>query len=50
MAEQQLCAIEFFVRLGKSGSKTVQLILQAYGDDAMRRAAVFKWWKHFTDG
>jgi hypothetical protein len=42
MAEQQRCAIEFCVRLGKSGPKTLQLIHQAYEDDAMRRAAVFK--------
>jgi hypothetical protein len=50
MAGQQRCAIEFCVRLGKSGSETLQLIHQAYGDDAMERAAVFKWWKRFTDG
>jgi hypothetical protein len=50
IAEQQLCAVEFCVRLGKSGSETLQLIHQAYGDDAMRRAAVFKWWKRFRDG
>jgi hypothetical protein len=31
-------------------SETLQLILQAYGNDAMRRAAVFKWWKRFRDG
>jgi hypothetical protein len=31
-------------------SQTVQLIHQDYGDDAMRRSAVFKWWKRFTDG
>jgi hypothetical protein len=30
-------------------SETLQLIHQAYGDDAMRRAAVFKWWKYFRD-
>jgi hypothetical protein len=29
---------------------TLQLIHQAYGDDAMRRAAVFQWWKRFRDG
>jgi hypothetical protein len=50
MAEQQRCAIELWVRLGKSGSETLQFIHQAYGDDAMRRAAVFKWWKRFRDG
>jgi hypothetical protein len=33
--------------LEKNGSETLQLIHQAYGDDAMRRAAVFKWWKRF---
>jgi hypothetical protein len=49
MAKQQRCAIEFCVRLGKSGYETLQLI-QAYGNDAMRRAAVFKWWKRFRDG
>jgi hypothetical protein len=31
-------------------SETIQLIHQAYGDDAMRRSAVFKWWKRFRDG
>jgi hypothetical protein len=31
-------------------SETLQLIRQAYGDDAMRQAAVFKWWKLFRDG
>jgi membrane protein involved in colicin uptake len=41
-AKRQHCAIEFCVRLGKSGSETLQLIHQVYGDDVMRRAAVFK--------
>jgi hypothetical protein len=50
MAEQQRCAIEFCVRLGKSGPETLKLIRKAYGNDAMRRAAVFKWWKRFRDG
>jgi hypothetical protein len=50
MAERQRCAVEFYVRLRKSASEALQLILQAYGDDAMRRAAVFKWWKRFRDG
>jgi len=40
LLESQRCAIEFCVRLGKSGLETLQLIHQAYGDDAMRRAAV----------
>jgi hypothetical protein len=48
MAEQQHCVIEFCVWIAKSGSETLQLIHQAYGD-AMRRAVVFKWWKCFRD-
>jgi hypothetical protein len=31
-------------------SETLKLIHQAYGDDAMGRAAVFKWWKRFRHG
>jgi hypothetical protein len=50
LVERQSWAIEFCVWLGKSGSETLQLIHQAYGDDAMRRAAVFKKRKRFTDG
>jgi hypothetical protein len=38
MAEQQHCGIEFCVQLGRSGSETLQLIHQAYGDDAVRQA------------
>jgi predicted sugar kinase len=37
------------VQLGKNGLETLQLIHQAYGDDAMRQAVVFKWWKCFRD-
>jgi hypothetical protein len=31
-------------------SETLQFIHEAYGDDEMRRTAVFKRWKRFTDG
>jgi hypothetical protein len=50
MAERQRYAIEFCVRLGKSGLETLQLIREVYGGNAMRRAAVFKLWKRFRDG
>jgi hypothetical protein len=50
LVERQRCAIEFCVRLGRSGSETLQFSHQAYGDDALRRSAVFKWWKSFRDG
>jgi hypothetical protein len=50
MLARYRCAIEFCVRIGKSGSETLQLIHEAYGDDAMRRVSVFKWRKRFRDG
>jgi hypothetical protein len=50
MAEQQRYTIEFCVRLEKSGSETLHHIHEAYGDDAMRQAAVFNRWKRFRDG
>jgi hypothetical protein len=49
MVEGQHCAIEFCVRFEKCGSETLQLIRQDYEDDAMRRAAVFKWWMRCRD-
>jgi hypothetical protein len=50
LVERQCCVVEFCVWLGKSGSDSLQLIHQAYGDDAVRRTAVFKWWKRLRDG
>jgi hypothetical protein len=47
MAEQQRCGTELCVRFGKSGSETPQFIHHTNGDDVMRRATVFKWWKCF---
>jgi hypothetical protein len=41
MAEKQRWVTEFCVQFGKSVSETLQLIHQAYGQNAMRRAAVF---------
>jgi hypothetical protein len=49
MAEQLDMSLVEHQRCGLN-SETLQLIHQAYGDDAMRRAAVFKWWKRFRDG
>jgi hypothetical protein len=50
LVECQCYVIEFCVQLGKHGSVTLQFIHQAYGDDTMRQAVVFKWWKQFRDG
>jgi hypothetical protein len=41
LVERQRCAIEFWNSTAHP---------KAYGEDAMRPAAVFKYWKRFRDG
>jgi len=38
------------VKLGKSGSETLQLLRTAYGDAVLSSAQVFRWHKAFKDG
>jgi hypothetical protein len=40
--EQQM-NIKFLVKLGKSGSKIREMLVQVYGDNAMKKRAVYKW-------
>jgi len=47
---RQRCAIEFCVKLGKSGNETLEMLWQAYSGETLSRAAVFQWWRHFKDG
>jgi len=47
---RQRYVIEFCVKLGKSGNKTLELLRQAYGGETLSHAAVFHWWRHFKDG
>ena len=47
---RQRYVIEFCVKLGKSGNKTLELLRQAYGGETLSHAAVFQWWRHFKDG
>jgi hypothetical protein len=44
------CAIEFCVKLGKSGEGMLEMSQTAYGAEAMNRTTVFRWSKHFKDG
>jgi hypothetical protein len=39
--------VKFYQKLGKSASKTFQMIKQAHGE-ALGRSAVFKWHKRFA--
>uniref|UniRef100_A0A803TIB7 Mos1 transposase HTH domain-containing protein n=2 Tax=Anolis carolinensis TaxID=28377 RepID=A0A803TIB7_ANOCA len=47
---EQRYAIKFCVKLGKSGSETLQLLRTAYGDAVLSSAQVFRWHKAFKDG
>jgi hypothetical protein len=42
--------IKFLVKLGKSGSKIREMLVQVYGDNAMKKIAVYKWMTRFSEG
>jgi len=46
----QCYAIKFCVKLGKSGSKTLQMWRTAYGDAVLSSSQVLRWYKVFKDG
>ena len=48
--EQQKKNIKFLVKLGKSGNEIREMLVQVYGDNAMKRTAVYKWVKRFSEG
>ncbi|PNF22077.1 hypothetical protein B7P43_G08889 [Cryptotermes secundus] len=41
---------EFLVKLGKNGSEIREILVQVYGDNAMKKMAVCKWVIHFSEG
>ncbi|XP_029672795.1 protein GVQW3-like [Formica exsecta] len=47
---EQRANIKFCVKLEKSPTKTLQMIQQAYGDSAMHKSNVMKWYKRFREG
>jgi len=47
---EQCYAIKFCAKLGKSGSKTLQLLRTTYGDAALSSSQVFRWHKAFKGG
>jgi hypothetical protein len=42
--------IKFFVKLGKSGSKIREMLVQVYRDIAVKKTAVYKRVTQFSDG
>jgi len=47
---EQQTNIKFLVKLGKSGNKIREMLVQVYGDNAMKKTAVYKWVKRFSEG
>ena len=47
---EQRTNIKFLVKLGKSGYKIREMLVQVYGDNAMKKTAVYKWVKRFSEG
>ena len=45
LESEQRTNIKFLVTLGKSGNKIREMLVQVYGDNAMKKTAVYKWVK-----
>ena len=42
--------IKFLVKLGRSGNEIREMLVQIYRDNAMKKTAVYKWVKCFSEG
>jgi len=47
---EQRTNIKFLVKLGKSGNEIREMLVQVYWDSAMKKTAVYKWVKRFSEG
>ncbi|GFW92050.1 protein GVQW3 [Trichonephila clavipes] len=47
--DQRIC-IKFCSKLGKTATETYNMMKTAFGDEAMSRARVFKWFRRFKEG
>jgi hypothetical protein len=41
---------ELIVKLGKSGSKIREMLVQVYRNNTMKKTAVYKWVTRFSEG
>ena len=46
---EQQTNIKFLVKLGKSGNKIREMLVQVSRDNAMKKTAVYKWVKRFSE-
>jgi hypothetical protein len=47
---EQRVAIKFCLKAGLSATETLVLVQKAYGNEAMKRLNVFRWYFRFRDG
>jgi len=47
---EQRMNITFLVKLGKSGNEIREMLVQVYGDNAVKKTAVHEWLKRFSEG
>ena len=47
---EQRLAIKFCFKAGKSATEPLQMVNAAYGDQALSRSNVFRWYGRFRDG
>ena len=47
---EQRTNVRFLVKLGKSGKEIREMLVQVYGDNAMKKTEVYKWVKLFSEG
>jgi hypothetical protein len=50
MAEMNRVAIKFCFKAGLSATETLVLVQKAYGNEALNRSNVFRWYSRFRDG
>jgi hypothetical protein len=43
-------AIKFSFKAGLSATETLVLVQKAYGNEALKRSNVFRWYSRFQDG
>jgi len=46
---EQRTNIKFLIKLGKSGNEVREMLVQVYGDNVMKKTAVYKWVKRFSE-
>jgi len=47
---EQRTNIKFLVKLGKNGKEIREMLVQVDGDNAMKKTAVYRWVKRFSEG